>query len=102
MDTVSGIQFVFAFLLVIALIGLTGALLKRYGDPTRWMNAKNKSETTRLRVLETRMLDMRRKLLLVACDEREYVLLLADGREQVVDVIRPQNAVAIKNEAQHG
>jgi hypothetical protein len=101
MDTVSGIQFVFAFVLVIALIGLTGALMKRYGDPTRWLNAKNKTETTRLRVLETRMLDMRRKLLLVACDNREYILLLADGREQIIDVIRQADAAANQKEANH-
>ena len=83
MDTVNYLQFFLAFVLVVGLIGLTGALLRRYGNPDRLYGTKGIA--TRLKVIETRYVDARRKLVLVARDNREHLLLLAEGREVVIE-----------------
>lgn len=83
MDTINYAQFVFAFLLVIGLIGLLAYLLRRFGDPNKMLAAKGRS--ARIKTLETHFLDSKRRLVIVARDKQEYVLLLADGRELLIE-----------------
>jgi flagellar protein FliO/FliZ len=81
MDTVDFPRFVLSFVFVVGLIGICAMLLKHYGGKTL-LKAK---EGSRLEVLEMRYLDSRRKLALVRRDNAEHLLLLADGRETVIE-----------------
>jgi flagellar protein FliO/FliZ len=81
MDTVDFPRFVLAFVFIIGLIGVCALLLKRYGGQAL---LKTK-EGGRLQVVEVRYLDSRRKLVLVKRDAMEHLLLLADGRETVIE-----------------
>ncbi len=90
MDTVDPLRFVFAFLFVIGLIGLSAFALKRYsrtaGGALLLGQVVNQSPTsTRLQVVEVRRIDQRRRLMLVRRDNVEHLLLLADNRELVVE-----------------
>ena len=58
-------------------------LLKRYGGRFQGMAAGQ--EGNRLRVVETRYIDPRHKLVLIAKDRTEYLLLLSEGREMVIE-----------------
>lgn len=85
MDTVEPERFAWAFVLVLALIGLMAAVLKRFAaggglSPVR----PGMVGGGRIQVLESRFLDTKRKLVLIRCDGRDYLLLLSDGREQVL------------------
>ncbi len=83
MDTVDPLRVIFAFTLVLGLLGLLAFGLKRFGASQLMLG--NKKQEGRLRVLEVRYIDPRRKLVLVARDRRQHLLLLADGRETVVE-----------------
>jgi flagellar protein FliO/FliZ len=86
MDTVDYPRFFLALIFVIGLIGLCGLLLRRYAAA---QNLPLKGASARMRIIETRHLDAKRRLVLVARDEKEYLLLLTDGREQVIDSFSP-------------
>ncbi len=83
MDTVDPIRFVLAFLLVLGLIGVMALVLKHYVKGRAGFGAREGGG--RLEVLETRYLDPRRRLVLVRRDGVEHLLLLADGRELVIE-----------------
>ena len=75
MDTLDLPRFLFAFLFVIGLIGLFGYLLKRYGTGSKFMGQKifsMQDDSGRLKVLIRR-------------DNVEHLLLIADGRELVIE-----------------
>lgn len=83
MDTVDFPRFILSFLLVLGLIGLLWLFLKRYGNKAgALLGAK---EAGRLQVLETRYLDSKRKLMLVKRDDAEYLLLLGEGGNLVIE-----------------
>jgi flagellar protein FliO/FliZ len=81
MDTVDLPRFALAFVFVIGLIGLLAVFMKYYGG-AKLLKMK---EGGRLAVLEIRYIDSRRKLALVRRDNVEHLLLLADGRETVIE-----------------
>jgi flagellar protein FliO/FliZ len=83
MDTVDPLRFIFAFLFVVGLIGALAYGLKRYGKAQAMFGVHNAGG--RLQVVETRYLDARRRLVLVKRDEVEHLLLLADGKDVVVE-----------------
>lgn len=82
MDTVDFTRFALAFFLVIGLIGLMGWGLRRFGG-ARLLGGQE--EGGRLRVVETRWLDPKRRLVLIRRDDAEHLLLLADGRETLIE-----------------
>lgn len=86
MDTVSITQFILAFVFVIGLIGLFALLLKRFANPQTILGAKGDG---RIRIVEIRYLDPKRRLILVRRDDVEHLLLLSDGREVVVETSIP-------------
>ena len=88
MDTVDFPRFIFAFIFVIGLIAIMGWVLKRYSNSQKIFSA---SQTEgRLQIVEMRFLDPRRKLLLVRRDDTEHLILLADGRELLIETnIKP-------------
>lgn len=83
MDVVDPLRFLFAFIFVLGLIGVLAVCL-RYYKGSRFVNGGMQSDG-RLRIMETQYIDPKRKLVLVRCDNKEYILLLADGREIVVE-----------------
>ncbi|MFW0777047.1 MAG: FliO/MopB family protein [Rickettsiales bacterium] len=83
MDEIDFTRFAFAFLFVIGLIGAMGWMLKRFGNSQKVFGATDGSG--RLNIIETRYLDPRRKLVLIRRDDTEHLLLLADGRETVIE-----------------
>jgi flagellar protein FliO/FliZ len=95
MEAVDPLRFVFAFLFVVGLIGIMGFAMKRYGRGNGLGMVARKGEEGRLRVVETRYLDPKRRLVLVRRDDTEHLLLLADGRELVIE----SGVVAVKMDA---
>ena len=83
MDEIDFTRFAFAFLFVIGLIGVMGWMLKRFGSSQKVFGATD--GTGRLNIVETRYLDPRRKLVLIRRDHTEHLILLADGRETVIE-----------------
>ena len=84
METVDYSRFALAFIFVLGLIGLFSMLLKRYGNSYKVYGVKE-GEKSRLEVVESRFIDARRKLMLVKRDDVEHLILLAEGRETVIE-----------------
>jgi flagellar protein FliO/FliZ len=82
MDSVDPLRFVFGFIFVLGLIGVMAVVLKKYA---RKHSLGSVGGEGRLRVIEVRYIDHKRKLVLVRCDNREHLLLLSDGRELVIE-----------------
>jgi flagellar protein FliO/FliZ len=74
----------FALILTLGLIGLAAVALRRYGPDALSRLAIQRKER-RLTVVESLVLDPARRLVLVACDGQERLLLLGEG--QVVSQI---------------
>lgn len=80
MDLTDFARAAFALLLTLGLVGLGAAALRRLG-PDALARFGAKPRERRLRVVETLVLDPSRRLVLVACDGQERLLLLGEGRE---------------------
>ncbi|NBX04354.1 MAG: hypothetical protein EBR02_09930 [Alphaproteobacteria bacterium] len=88
MDTIDPTRFILAFAFVLGLIGLLALVLKKYGKGKAIFGQPMfgaKDDGGRVQLLETRYIDARRRLVLIRRDNREHLLLLADGRELVVE-----------------
>jgi flagellar protein FliO/FliZ len=70
---------VFALVLTLGLIGLAAAALRRFGPDALARFAAPKKER-RLAVVESLVLDPARRLVIVACDGKERLLLLGEGQ----------------------
>jgi flagellar protein FliO/FliZ len=88
MDTIDLPRFFFAFLFVLGLIALLGYCLKRYGTGSKLLGQKifgMQDDAGRIKVLEIRYLDPKRRLVLIRRDDAEHLLLIADNRELVIE-----------------
>lgn len=85
-------RFVFALAAVVGLIWLTGYGMKRTGMDKRLRGVTGGKG--RLAVVDVLYLDPKRKLTLVRADEREYLLLIAGDRAEVIDKIEKQKGEA--------
>lgn len=86
MEAIDFTRFFLAFVLVLGLIGAMAFVLKRYrSSVVSWMGVGKENGGGRLQVVETQYLDAKRRLVLVRRDNVEHLLLLADGRETVVE-----------------
>lgn len=97
MDTVDISQFLLAFVLVLGLIGVFALALKRYGHMTRTL-LNTKHADGRLHIVETHYLDPKRRLVLIRRDHTEHLLLLADGRELLIETNIASNIAEPKND----
>jgi flagellar protein FliO/FliZ len=70
---------VFALILVLGLVGLAAVALRRFGPGALARFGAPRADR-RLKVLETLVLDPSRRLVLVACDDKESLILLGDGQ----------------------
>lgn len=80
MDLTDFARAAFALLLTLGLVGLAATGLRRFG-PDALARFGAQRHQRRLRVVETLVLDPSRRLVLVACDGQERLLLLGEGRE---------------------
>jgi flagellar protein FliO/FliZ len=86
-DWIDWARTMFALLATLALIvGIA------YGARRLGMLQANGQAQRRLNVSETLMLDPRRRLVLVACDGREHLLLLGPGGDMVVSALDAPSA----------
>jgi flagellar protein FliO/FliZ len=79
MDFPSFARAIFALALTLGLIGLATVALRRFGPDALARFAKPHRDR-RLAVIETLVLDPTRRLVLVACDGQERLLLLGEGQ----------------------
>lgn len=84
MDFLDYVRFVLALGFVLGLIALCSWLLRRYAVERLGL-ATNIGKTTRLRVVETRVLDGRRRLVLVRRDTVEHLLVIGGESDLVVE-----------------
>lgn len=80
MEWVEWARAVFALLATLALIGLAALAARRFG----LLGAAKPGVERRLKVVESLMLDPRRRLVIVQHDEREHLLLLSPAGDRVV------------------
>jgi flagellar protein FliO/FliZ len=83
---------IFALALTLGLVGLGAVALRRFG-PDALARLSTQRKERRLTVVESLVLDPTRRLVLVACDGQERLILLGDG--QVIDAA-PKGAAAKK------
>lgn len=79
MDWLDWARALFALMATLALIGAAAYGARRLG-----MLQASGDQPKRLKVRESLMLDPRRRLVIVACDGREHLLLLGPGGDHVV------------------
>src|SRR5262245_52902973 len=79
------VRFVVAFVIVLALIGLTFWLIRRFGG-SRVGAAAQRGRQPRLAVIDAAPVDGRRRLVLVRRDNVEHLLMIGGPRDLVVEV----------------
>lgn len=79
MDLLDWARALFALMLTLGLIGLLAYGARRFG-----MLQPGAAANKRMKISESLMLDPRRRLVIVRCDEREHLLLLSPGGDKVV------------------
>jgi flagellar protein FliO/FliZ len=79
------LKFILAFIFVITLMYLIAHLIRKYGLDQKWGHFVPPRDKRRLKLLEVLPIDGRRRLLLCACDEREYVVMLGINGEILLD-----------------
>src|SRR5256885_4886850 len=90
MDSIVGtegsllVRFVVAFVIVLALIGITFWLIRRFGG-TRVGSATQRGRAPRLAVIDAAAVDSRRRLVLVRRDNVEHLLLIGGPSDFVVE-----------------
>ncbi|MFA7430743.1 MAG: flagellar biosynthetic protein FliO [Rhodospirillaceae bacterium] len=88
MDTDAYLRFALSFALVIGLILVAGALLRRFsGGMPSWRGTRK--GLRRLQVLETLAVDPKRRLVLVRRDGVEHLILVGGGTDLVIEAGMP-------------
>ena len=92
-DGFSVLRVILAFLVVFSLIGLLGFGLK-YISVRGIKMPGTSGKSRRLELVESLPLDVRRRLVIVRCDNKEHLLLLGSNQEIVVatDIEPERNA----------
>src|SRR5438105_9815388 len=79
-----GLRFLFAFIVVLALIALTTWLVRRFGG-NRLGAATSRGRQPRLAVIDAAAVDGRRRLLLIRRDNVEHLLMIGGPTDVVVE-----------------
>lgn len=95
MDSISWIRLVLAISIVSGLLALLGLGL-RYISLNRLKIPGLKNASRRLSIVETLPLDVRNRLVIIRCDNKEHLLLLGSNQDIVVEtnLSPPQNVVS--------
>ena len=91
MDEVDPLRILLSFGFVLALIGLMALALRFFTQRKMQFNFGKTAQAGRLQILESRMIDGRRKLVLIKRDNREHLLLLSADKETVIESFDAQN-----------
>jgi len=87
----SWLRIVFAFSVVLALMAALAYALK-YVNAKGFRFTRNAPLKRRLQIVETLMLDTRRRCVLVRCDDHEHLLLLGGQNDIVIETnLSPQD-----------
>ncbi len=78
-------KFAAAFLLVLALIGITALILKRFGGNRMPSSGGGRNRQPRLSVLDSAVVDAKRRLVLIRRDNSEHLLLIGGPTDVVVE-----------------
>jgi hypothetical protein len=84
MEITGAVRFLIAFVVVLALIGLTAWLVRRFGRGAL-ASATGRGRQPRLAVIDAAAVDTRRKLVLVRRDNVEHLLLIGGPSDVVVE-----------------
>jgi flagellar biogenesis protein FliO len=89
-------RFIVAFVLVLALIGLTAWLIRQFGSARASNAGGTRNRQPRLAVLDSAVVDARRRLVLIRRDNVEHLILIGGPTDVVVEenIIRHQAAPA--------
>jgi flagellar protein FliO/FliZ len=89
-------RFIVAFVLVLALIGLTAWLIRQFGSARASNSGGTRSRQPRLAVLDSAIVDARRRLVLIRRDNVEHLILIGGPTDVVVEenIVRAQSAAA--------
>jgi flagellar protein FliO/FliZ len=90
-DGVSWLRVVLAFAIVFGLLAMLGFILKRINLQGLRMPGAAARASLRLEIVETLPLDVRRRLVIVRCDEEEHLLLLNTSQDIVVSSSHRKN-----------
>ncbi|MGE0828721.1 MAG: flagellar biosynthetic protein FliO [Hyphomonadaceae bacterium] len=71
----------FALLAVLALIGLAAVAARRLG----MLSGAAPGQKRRMKVVESMMLDPRRRLVIIQCDDREHLVLLSPSGDRKIE-----------------
>ena len=83
MDVSDYLRFLLSLIFVIGLIGLCGWAGKKYGLGTRL--ASGQARDKRLSIVESIVLDGKRRLLLIRRDDREHLILIGGESDLVIE-----------------
>jgi flagellar protein FliO/FliZ len=89
-------RFIVAFVLVLALIGLTAWLIRQFGSARASNSGGARNRQPRLAVLDSAIVDARRRLVLIRRDNVEHLILIGGPTDVVVEenIVRAQSAAA--------
>ncbi len=82
MDWLQLAQALAALLFVLGLIGLVSLLMRKYGQDTLINKSTNKP---RLQIIESRTIDAKRRLMVLGCDDAEYVVMLNPNGDMLLE-----------------
>ena len=93
MEIATYFRFIAALVFVLALIGASAWLAKRYGFGGAMARARGQSR--RLGLVEVAVVDSRRRVVLVRRDDTEHLLLVGGGTDLVIETgIPPKDGSA--------
>jgi flagellar protein FliO/FliZ len=78
-------KFVIAFVLVLGLIGITALILKSFGGSRMPSSGGGRNRQPRLSVLDSAVVDAKRRLVLIRRDNSEHLLLIGGPTDVVVE-----------------
>jgi flagellar protein FliO/FliZ len=87
-------KFAIAFLLVLVLIGITAIILKRFGGSRMPSSGGGRNRQPRLAVLDSAIVDAKRRLVLIRRDNSEHLLLIGGPSDVVVETNIVRGAAA--------
>ncbi len=69
-----------ALIFVVALMGVIALIAKKLG-----LNNPKNSKGRRLQIVETLMIDAKRKVVILQCDDKQHLVILSQNGETVID-----------------
>ena len=82
-DSVSYLKFFFALLFVIGLIGGFALIAKKLGMGNRGPIHRGKGN--RLSIIESMQIDSKRRIFLIRCDDKDYILLVGGVTDFLIE-----------------